>query len=75
MADKVMNAPVWDKIAGKWTEMRGQVRNQWGKLTDDDLEQIKGNRDILAGRLQQRYGLEKEEINRQIDDWAGKLKF
>ena len=75
MADKVMTAPIWDKIAGSWTEFRGQVRNQWGKLTDDDLEQIKGNRDILAGRLQQRYGLAKEEINRQIDAWAAKLKF
>ena len=75
MADQIMNAPVWDKIAGSWKEMRGQVRKQWGKLTDDDLEQIKGNRDILAGRLQQRYGLEKEEINRQIDTWAETLKF
>lgn len=74
MADKAMTAPVWDKIAGSWTEFRGQVRTQWGKLTDDDLEQIKGNRDILAGRLQQRYGMAKEDINRQIDDWANKLK-
>jgi uncharacterized protein YjbJ (UPF0337 family) len=75
MADRLMNAPIWDQIAGKWTELKGQVRNQWGKLTDDDLEQIKGNRDILVGRLQQRYGLAKDEINRQIDEWANDLKF
>ncbi|MBZ0297052.1 MAG: CsbD family protein [Anaerolineae bacterium] len=66
---------LWDQIAGKWTEIKGQVRTQWGRLTDDDLEQIRGNRDILVGRLQQRYGLAKEEINRQIDDWVGTPKF
>jgi uncharacterized protein YjbJ (UPF0337 family) len=75
MAEKMANPPVWDKIAGKWKEIRGEVRTHWGKLTDDDLEQIKGNRDILAGRLQQRYGLAKEEANRQIDEWANRLKF
>jgi uncharacterized protein YjbJ (UPF0337 family) len=75
MADKMMEAPVWDKIEGRWNEFKGNVRKQWGKLTDDDVEQIKGNRDVLAGRLQQRYGLAKEEINQQIDKWAHDLKF
>jgi uncharacterized protein YjbJ (UPF0337 family) len=74
MAD-MNNAPLWDKIAGSWKEMRGQVRTQWGKLTDDDLEQAKGQRDVLAGRIQQRYGIAREEANRQIDEWADKLKF
>jgi uncharacterized protein YjbJ (UPF0337 family) len=70
----VTNSPVWDKIAGSWKEVTGQARIQWGKLTDDDVEQIKGQRDVLAGRIQQRYGIAKEEANRQIDDWAAKLK-
>lgn len=74
MADN-MNTPLWDQIAGSWKEMRGQVRTQWGKLTDDDLEMVRGQRDVLAGRIQQRYGIAREEANRQIDEWAEKLKF
>ncbi len=66
---------VWDQIAGAWKQVRGQARQQWGKLTDDDLEQIKGKRDELAGRIQQRYGITKEEANRQVDEWANRLKF
>ncbi len=66
---------VWDQIAGAWKQVRGQARQQWGKLTDNDLEQIKGKRDELAGRIQQRYGITKEEANRQIDDWANRLMF
>ncbi len=65
---------VWDQIAGTWKQAEGQVRTQWGKLTDDDLMQIKGQRDVLAGRIQQRYGIAKEEADKQIDAWAQKLK-
>ena len=66
---------VWDQIAGNWKQATGQVRKQWGKLTDDDMEQIKGQRDIMAGKIQERYGVAKEDANRQIDEWANKLKF
>ena len=66
--------PVWDQIVGKWNQVKGDVRTRWGELTDDDLEQIAGQRDKLAGKLQERYGIEKAEINKQIDDWANKLK-
>ena len=66
---------IWDQIAGNWKQVRGEVRKAWGKLTDDDLEQIAGQRDILVGRVQQRYGIAKEDANRQIDEWANKLKF
>ena len=66
---------VWDQISGSWKIARGEARKQWGKLTDDDLEQIAGQRDILVGKVQQRYGIAKEEANRQIDQWAEKLKF
>ena len=66
---------VWDQIAGGWKQVKGEARKQWGKLTDDDLEVIRGEREKLAGKIQERYGVAKEEANRQIDDWANRLKF
>ena len=56
----------WDQIQGKWNELQGSMRKQWGKLTDDDLQQIRGERDRLAGVLQQKYGFAKEEAEKQI---------
>ncbi|TIX48694.1 MAG: CsbD family protein, partial [Mesorhizobium sp.] len=52
---------------------KGQAKEQWGDLTDDDLDRIEGNRDQLAGRIQERYGIAKEEAERQIDDWSRNL--
>ena len=60
----------WDQIKGQWKQLKGNAKQQWGKLTDDDLDQAEGNRDILAGRIQERYGIEKEEAQRQLDDWS-----
>ncbi|KQY14968.1 hypothetical protein ASE23_26090 [Rhizobium sp. Root73] len=60
----------WDMIEGKWKEYRGKAQAQWGKLTDDDLDVINGRRQELAGRIQVRYGVEKEEAERQIDEWS-----
>lgn len=62
----------WDEIAGKWKQSTGKVKSQWGKLTDDDLQVVEGNRDQLAGKIQERYGVGKEEAQRQIDDWLGR---
>jgi uncharacterized protein YjbJ (UPF0337 family) len=56
----------WDQIEGKWKEMTGGVREQWGKLTDDDLAMIGGKRDRLAGIIQKKYGLAKEAAEAQI---------
>lgn len=65
----------WDIFQGKWKQFTGDVRKKWGELTDDDLAQINGDREKLAGKLQERYGIAKEEANQQIDDWADRLKF
>ncbi|OPY59292.1 MAG: hypothetical protein A4E57_04747 [Syntrophorhabdaceae bacterium PtaU1.Bin034] len=59
----------WDQVSGSWKTMKGKVREQWGKLTDDDLDVIAGKRDQLIGRLQEKYGYSKEEAERQIDRW------
>jgi len=66
---------MWDMIAGKWKQAKGEVQKQWGKLTDDDLAQVEGDREKLLGRIQERYGMTKEEANREIDEWADKIKF
>jgi uncharacterized protein YjbJ (UPF0337 family) len=59
----------WDQIEGKWKQVKGSARQKWAKLTDDDLEFIAGNRDQFAGRLQERYGIAKEEAEKQVDEW------
>lgn len=64
----------WDIISGKWKQLSGDIKQKWGDLTDDELLEAAGNRDKLAGKIQERYGITKEEANQQIDDWADKLK-
>ncbi|WP_394845716.1 CsbD family protein [Pendulispora brunnea] len=59
----------WDSLKGDWKILKGQVRQKWGKLTDDDLEQIAGQREEFLGRLQQRYGYKKDEAEQQVNDW------
>jgi uncharacterized protein YjbJ (UPF0337 family) len=59
----------WDRVKGNWKQLKGELRAQWGKLTDDDLEVIAGSRDRLVGRLQELYGIRKEEAERQIEEW------
>ena len=60
----------WDRVEGKWKQMRGAARAQWGRLTDDDLDLIAGHRDQLIGRLQERYGIARDEAEKQTDEWA-----
>jgi uncharacterized protein YjbJ (UPF0337 family) len=59
----------WDIVKGKWGQMKGEARKQWGKLTDDDWTQIAGEKDKLLGKLQERYGWTKEEAERSADDY------
>ena len=63
----------WDQIAGNWTQLKGQIKTQWGKLTDDDLTVAQGQRDKLVGRLQERYGYTRDEAERQLSHWEGNL--
>lgn len=63
----------WDQIEGKWKELSGKDRASWGEFTDNELVQIAGKREQLIGMLQQKYGLAREEAERQADKWAKKL--
>jgi uncharacterized protein YjbJ (UPF0337 family) len=56
-----------DILQGRWREVRGQIKAKWGQLTDDELDEIGGNYDILVGRIQQKYGAAREEIERALD--------
>lgn len=62
----------WDTIAGNWKQYKGKVREQWGKLTDDHLESIAGRRDQLIGKLQEAYGIGKDEAEAQIRDFENR---
>jgi uncharacterized protein YjbJ (UPF0337 family) len=64
----------WDQIQGNWKQMTGQVKEKWGKLTDDDLTMIAGKRDQLAGILQQRYGYAKEVVEKELNLFMENLK-
>jgi uncharacterized protein YjbJ (UPF0337 family) len=64
----------WDQIQGKWKQMKGSFRQEWGNLTDNDLEMIAGSRDKLVGKLQERYGFVKEEAQKRADEFAKNLK-
>jgi uncharacterized protein YjbJ (UPF0337 family) len=58
-----------DVIKGQWHQLKGEVKRQWGKLTDDEVDQVEGNAEKLSGLLQQRYGYARDRAEREIDDW------
>lgn len=64
-----------NRIEGNWNQFSGKVKEEWGKLTDDDLTQIRGNRQQLEGRIQEHYGIDQEAAKRQVDDWYNKQQF
>jgi uncharacterized protein YjbJ (UPF0337 family) len=59
----------WDQIEGKWKQAKGAIKQKWGKLTDDDLDVIDGKRDVLVGKIQERYGITRDEAQKQLDSW------
>jgi len=62
----------WDRIEGNWKQFKGTVKQQWGKLSDDQLEVIGGKRDQLAGKIQETYGISKDETEKQLNEWLGR---
>jgi uncharacterized protein YjbJ (UPF0337 family) len=60
----------WDQVEGKWKQAAGKVKEKWGKLTDDDLQLVNGKKDQLVGRIQERYGIAKEEAEKQVDEFS-----
>lgn len=58
-----------DIMKGKWEQLKGGVQKKWGKLTDDDLDVIEGDAKILVGKIQERYGITKEEAEKQVEDY------
>ena len=64
----------WDRIEGNWKQFKGNAKQQWGKLTDDQLDVIAGKREILSGKIQEAYGITKEETEKQLDDWQKRIK-
>lgn len=63
----------WNRIEGDWTQWKGRVRERWGKLTDDQLDVVAGRRDQLSGRIQEVYGVTKDEAERQLNNWQRNL--
>jgi uncharacterized protein YjbJ (UPF0337 family) len=61
-----MNA---DILQGQWKQLKGELKRQWGKLTDDEIDQLAGNAEKLIGLLQERYGYTRDEANRRLDEW------
>ena len=61
----------WNRVEGNWKQVKGKVKEKWGKLTDDDLTAINGHRDQLEGKIRERYGLAKDQARKEIDDWYG----
>jgi uncharacterized protein YjbJ (UPF0337 family) len=59
----------WDQVEGNWKQFKGKVQQQWGALTDDDLDKVEGKQEELAGLIQKRYGKSREEAETMVDDW------
>ena len=64
----------WDLIEGNWKQFKGNVKQQWSKLTDDQLDVIAGKREHLAGKIQVMYGIGKDEAEHQLSDWQSNQK-
>lgn len=64
----------WDRIEGNWKQFKGNAKVQWGKLTDNQLDVIAGKRDSLAGKIQEAYGISKDEAEKQLAEWQKRMK-
>ncbi|MFN8419865.1 MAG: hypothetical protein U0528_11590 [Anaerolineae bacterium] len=68
------NTSIWTQIAASWNDFKRDIHRQWGKLTENDLQHIRGQRDILLGKLQRIYGMSRDEANQQIVNWEQRFK-
>jgi uncharacterized protein YjbJ (UPF0337 family) len=59
----------WERVEGNWKQLQGKVQEQWGKLTNDDLDVVAGKREQLAGKIQERYGIAKDQAEEQLKEW------
>ena len=64
-----------DPIKGNWKQFKGKVKEQWGKLTDDDLDVIAGKRDQLVGKIQERHGIARDDAEKQVSDWEKQSRY
>lgn len=60
----------WEQVEGKWDQVKGQVKEQWGKLTDNDLAQLQGKKEQMIGKLHERYGYDKQRAEKELDNFA-----
>jgi uncharacterized protein YjbJ (UPF0337 family) len=65
----------WNRIEGNWKQVKGKVKEKWGKLTDDELDKMNGRRDQLEGKIQERYGIAKDQAKKDVDNWFSTLKW
>jgi uncharacterized protein YjbJ (UPF0337 family) len=73
-AKEPLRKVAWDKIAGNWKRFKGSVKQRWGRLTNNEIQQAQGRREALNGFIQARYGIDREAANRQIDEWLKSQK-
>ena len=62
----------WNRVEGSWKQLKGKIKEQWGNLTDDDIEKIAGKREQLEGKIQERYGTSKDAVRKDVDEWLKK---
>jgi uncharacterized protein YjbJ (UPF0337 family) len=63
----------WTQFEGQWHQVKGNLKSKWAKLTDDDVQNVAGKKETLLGKIQERYGILKEEAEKQADEWIAKL--
>lgn len=59
-----------DRLKGQWLQLKGQAKQKWGKLTNDDLDRIDGENERLIGKIQERYGIARQEAEKQVEEWS-----
>ncbi len=63
----------WDQVQGNWKQFKGQAQQQWSKLSGEDIDRVDGKREELIGRLQEQYGIQRDEAERQVSEWMDRL--